>query len=133
MEMERGCRCQQTKGQVPKSCRLAERTGRALSGTAKAVPSPRALPREIRLAADADGAEAQDDVAAGSGPAKAGHRVEAREEQHLIELVLHFAGSWTGENLVVQHLTAGIDGDIDHQAVRQSEFGIVIFRSPVAG
>ena len=71
-------------------------------------------------------------MATGSRPAKAGHRVEPREEQHLIELVLHFAGFGSGKNLIIQHLTAGIDGDIDHQAVRQSEFGIVIFRSSVA-
>ena len=70
------------------------------------------------LAANADGAEAEDHVAAGSWPAEAHHWTEARKEQHLIELVPQIEALWSGQNLIGDHLAVLVDGDIQKQAVR---------------
>ncbi len=78
-------------------------------------------------AADVDRAEAEDDVAAGGGPAEAEHRTEAGEEQHLIELVPKIRASGTRQNLIADHLAVGIDGYIEKQAMRQREFRVVLF------
>lgn len=45
------------------------------------------LKRFALLAADVDGAEAQDYVATRGGTTEAKHRTEAREDQHLVELM----------------------------------------------
>ena len=76
------------------------------------VLSPRscALVRRIRSrralcsAADVDGAEAQDYVAAGGGAAEAEHRAETGEQEHLVELVAQVEAARTGQNLVADHL-----------------------------
>src|SRR5258708_3229244 len=81
-------------------------------------------------AADADGAEAENHVAAGSGTAEAQHGAEAGEEQHLVELALEFQAVWAGENLIVGHVALGIDGDVQQEAVRQGKFELVLFRRP---
>jgi hypothetical protein len=49
--------------------------------------SERAPTFHRELAADTNGAEAEDDVAAGGGPAEAHHGAEAGEEKNLVELV----------------------------------------------
>src|SRR4051812_35452581 len=78
-------------------------------------------------AADVNGAEAEDDVAAGGGPAEAEHGTEAGEEQHLIELVPKIRASGTRQNLIANHLAVGIDGYIEKQAMREREFRVVLF------
>src|SRR5205823_6729863 len=85
------------------------------------------------LSADADGAEAENNVAAGNFAAETGHRVETREEQHLIQFVLHFGRIGTGKDLVANHFAVCAYGNIEHEAVRKCELGIVIFRSPISG
>src|SRR2546429_5438243 len=51
------------------------------------------------LPAYADGTEAQHHMPPGGRPAEAEHRAEAREEQHLIQMVTQFQARGTGENL----------------------------------
>ena len=69
-------------------------------------------------------------MAAGGGPAEAQHRTEAREEQHLIELMTQIHASWTGENLVANHLAVLVHGDIEEQTVGKRELRVVLLRSP---
>jgi len=85
------------------------------------------------LAAHVHGAEAQNDVAAGSGTAEAEHGTEAREEQHLIEFAAEVGALRTGKNLVVDHLPLRIDGDVEKQAMRQSQLSGVLLGSPGGG
>jgi len=58
----------------------------------------------MALAANANGAEAEDHVATRCWAAKAHHRTETREEQHLIELVAQVETLRPGQNLVRDHL-----------------------------
>src|ERR1700741_4924395 len=85
------------------------------------------------LAADAYGAEAQDDVTAGNLAAKTTHGLEARKQQHLVKLMLHFHGLGARKNLVADHLALGVHGDVEKQAMWKSQFGIVLLRGPVSG
>src|SRR5580700_8338797 len=71
------------------------------------------------LAADTNSAEAEDDVAAGGGPAKAHHGAEAGEEKHLVQLMAQIGAGGSGKNLIVSHLAVGIDGDVDEKAMRK--------------
>jgi len=71
----------------------------------------------VELAADADCAEAENYVAARNFAAETGHRMEAREQQHLVKFVLHFAGIGASENLIADHFAVRTNGDIEHQAV----------------
>jgi len=59
--------------------------------------------------------------------------MEAGKEQHLVKLVLHLVGLGTGKNLVANHLSVGIHGNVEKQTMRKRELGIVIFWSPVSG
>src|SRR5713226_2633822 len=86
------------------------------------------MPR--RLAADADGAEAENHMAPGSGTPEAEHRAETREEQHLIELAPELRAARAGDNLVVGHVALGVHRDVKQQAMRQRKFEVVLFRSP---
>src|SRR6266849_9578788 len=83
-----------------------------------------------RSAADADGAEAEHHVAAGSGTAEAQHGAEARKEQHLVKLAPEFQAVGAGDNLIIGHVALGIDGDVQQEAVRQGKFEVVLFRRP---
>ncbi len=69
-------------------------------------------------------------MAAGSGAAETQHRTEAREKQHLVELVAKLRARWAGENLIIGHLAVGVHGDINEQAVRQRKFEVLPFRRP---
>ena len=69
-------------------------------------------------------------MAAGSGAAEAEHRAEAREQQHLVELMTEIGAARAGQNLVGGHLAVGIDGDVEQQTMRQREFGLVLFLRP---
>jgi len=94
----------------------------------------RALLRAIeRLAANANCAETENDVAAGNLPAKTAHGLKSREQQHLVNLVLHFKSARPGKNLITNHLALSVHGNIEHQAVRKGELGLVILGRPIAG
>src|SRR5437588_166278 len=81
-------------------------------------------------AANADRAEAHHHVSAGRGPAEAEHRAEAREQQHLIQLVAQFRAGWTRENLIIGHVARSIYCHVQQKAVGQGKFGIVLFGRP---
>src|SRR6266567_8855828 len=81
-------------------------------------------------AADADGAETENHVAAGPRTAKTQHGTEAREKQHLVKLAPEFQAVRAGENLIVGHVALGIDGDVQQEAVRQGKFEVVLLRRP---
>jgi len=72
-------------------------------------------------------------VTAGNLPAKTTHGLEPRKQQHLVKLMLHFQGLGTRKNLVADHLALGVHGDIQKQAMRKREFGIVLLRGPISG
>lgn len=72
---------------------------------------------DSRLAADVDGAKAEDDVTAGCGTAKTQHRTEAREDQNLIELVADIRRVGAGEDVVSGHLTVGAHSDVDEKII----------------
>src|SRR5580692_6122760 len=82
------------------------------------------------LAADADGAEAQDDVAARGGPAKTHHRAETREKQHLVKLVPQVSAVGTGENLVAGHLPVRVNRNVDEKPVRKRKLNFMLFGRP---
>src|SRR5258706_4864682 len=84
----------------------------------------------ITLASDADGAEAQNYVAAGGGAAETHHGTEAREQEHLIELMAEVDALGAGDNLVGDHLAVLIHGDIDEQTVRERKLHIVLLGCP---
>src|SRR6266403_2951263 len=96
------------------------------------MPTLTWLSEETRfmLAADADGAEAEDYVAAGDGAAEALHGAEAREKEHLIELMAQVHAVRAGNNLVADHLTVLIHGNIDEQAVRKGKLDVMLLRRP---
>src|SRR6266403_3247880 len=96
------------------------------------MPTLTWLSEETRfmLAADADGAEAEDYVAAGDGAAEALHGAEAREKEHLIELMAQVHAVRAGNNLVADHLTVLIHGDINEQAVRKGKLDVMLLRRP---
>src|SRR6266403_238106 len=96
------------------------------------MPTLTWLSEETRfmLAADADGAEAQDYVAAGDGAAEALHGTEAREQEHLIELMAQIHAVRAGNDLVADHLAVLVYGDINEQAVGKSKLNIVLLRRP---
>src|SRR5271157_4135377 len=77
------------------------------------------------LPADVDGAEAQHNVAARSGPAKAEHRAEARKEKHLIELVTQLWRVRAVDNFVAGHLALCIDPDVHQKVVLQVHIGML--------
>src|SRR6266403_4950855 len=96
------------------------------------MPTLTWLSEETRfmLAADADGAEAQDYVAAGDGAAEALHRTESREKEHLIELMAQVHAVRAGNNLVADHLAVLIHGHINEQAVGKSKLNVVLLGRP---
>ncbi len=67
----------------------------------------------MKSAADADGAEAENHVAAGCGTAKTQHGAEPREEQQLVKMTPKLRIRRPGENLVVGHLAVRVDSDIN--------------------
>src|SRR5579885_1284684 len=69
------------------------------------------------LSADMHSAEAEDDVPPGSRPPEAHHRTEAREEQHLIELMAEVRAIRSRDNLVVGHLAVSVNCHIDHKTM----------------
>src|SRR5256884_1398504 len=71
------------------------------------------------LPAYADGTEAQHHMPPGGRPAEAEHRAEAREEQHLIQMVTQFQARGTGENLIIGHVTLRVHRHVHQQPVRQ--------------
>src|SRR5260370_2595246 len=92
---------------------------------------PNSLKKSRRnSAANAHGAEAQNNMASRGGPAETQHRAEAREKKHLVQLVAKIDARRPGENLVVHHPAVGVNSDIHEQAVRQGEFQIVLLRGP---
>ena len=66
-------------------------------------------------------------MAASGGPSEAHHRAESREEQKLIELAAKSAVARPGENLIADHLTLRVNGDVHKQAMRKREggFGLI--------
>src|SRR5580692_340440 len=82
------------------------------------------------LAADTNGAEAEDDVAAGSGPAEAHHRAKAGEKKHLVELMAQIRAVRTSENLVTGHLAVVVDGYVDEKTMRKGKLYFVLLRRP---
>jgi len=79
------------------------------------------------LAADVNGAEVQDHMAAGSRPTKAQHRTEPREKQHLIEVMADRRRIGTLNNVVSGHLAIGIHSDVDQQIMLQLQIGMLHF------
>src|SRR5262249_61333669 len=114
--------------------RQAPRQDPASGGSYWARANARASGSKLRkeLAADADGAEAENHVAAGNLAPEALHRSKAGEEQHFVELMLHVLGTRTGNNLIVDHAAVLVDRDVHQQTVRKSQLGIVLFRGPAA-
>src|SRR5437879_1060229 len=82
------------------------------------------------FSANADGAETEHHVAAGSRTAKTHHGAEAREKQNLVKLAAKFHARRPGENLVIRHLAVRVDGDINQQAVRQRKLTVLLLRRP---
>src|SRR5262245_60492279 len=82
------------------------------------------------LAANANGAEAEDHVATRRRAAEAHHWAKAREEQHLIELVAQVETLRPGQDLVSDHLAVLIDGDVQEQAVWQRQLEVMLLRRP---
>ena len=83
-----------------------------------------------RLAANVNGAEVKNDMAAGSRPAKTQHRAETREKKNLVELMAQRRARGTRKNFIVQHLAAIVDCDIDLEALRKRELDLVLLGSP---
>src|SRR5216684_9422366 len=79
----------------------------------------------VELAFHANFAEAEYDAAAGSGPAKAHLRAEAREQQDLLELPAHGQIGRPREDMVVHHFTLGIHDGLDQQRVRPTRTSLV--------
>src|SRR5713226_6311260 len=84
----------------------------------------------MQLAADTDGAEAENDVAAAGGPAETHHGTEAGKDEHLVELVTKIGAARARENLIVNHLALGVDGDVNEKTMRQRKFDFVLFGRP---
>src|ERR1700737_2377358 len=69
------------------------------------------------LAADVDSAEAEDNVSTGGGASKAHHGTEARKEKQLIELMAKLGAGWPGNDLVIEHGTLCVDGNVNEKTV----------------
>src|ERR1700722_2596480 len=82
------------------------------------------------LAADTDGAETQDDMTSGSGPAEAHHWAEAREKKHLVKLMAQIGAVGTRENLVAGHLAVRVDSDVDEKTVRKRKLHLMLLGGP---
>ena len=92
--------------------------------------NPHCRSNSKNLAANADGAEAQDYVATGDGAAETLHGAEAGEQEHLIELMAQVDAVWAGNNLVADHLAVLVHGNINEQAVRKRELHVVLLGRP---
>src|SRR6267143_2903077 len=79
----------------------------------------------VELAFHANFAEAEYDAAAGSGPAKAHLRAEAREQQDLLELPAHGQIGGPSEDMVVHHFALGIHDGLDQQRVWPTRAALV--------
>ena len=97
---------------------------------ARACGSEEATSFHKELAADANGAEAENDVPAGSRPAKAHHGTEAGEKKHLVNLMAQIGTVGSGKNLIIGHLAMSVDGDVDHKAMGQRKFKFVLLGRP---
>ena len=84
------------------------------------------VPRSMnRLAAHVNGAEAQHHVSAGRWPAKAQHRPEAREQQHLIQLMADIGRIGANNNVVSGHLALCIHHNIHEEIMRELQIGML--------
>src|SRR4029077_21027041 len=99
----------ETKNRIV-ACRRNLRRGPVPNSPPRARSSVRG---ESTLSANPHGAEAQDDMPAGGRPAKAHHRPESREQQHLVQLPPQIHAPRPRKNLISHHLAMLVHGHID--------------------
>jgi len=106
---------------------LESAPGRDAKGTkAKHLHKLRPRLRPL-LAADVDGAEAQDYVSAGGGPAEAQHWAEAREQKRAIQLAVRLLVVRAIDYFISNHLSARIHNHVHQEVVLEDRVGMLHF------